>query len=237
MDRRQTIRRLSLTLLVGICSALTVALAAFTLSRTSSFAPASYYTRARVEEAARILMANRAAETSAVAEAATESPAEPALNLAAMPEMPAPVPEATAEADEEEETEPWAYRGGVGSGVKSVRTLNTETQVLPRSRGGFGDGNAMAEKKPVLKPQYLGGLSDGWHSAQSPLLRTEHYLGGISDGFISGQTPFIYTEHYLGGISDGFSSDQTPFLYTAHYKGGMSEGLISQTQPCHNTHS
>ncbi|MDE5560036.1 MAG: hypothetical protein K2I84_05230 [Bacteroidales bacterium] len=171
MDRRHAIQRFGLTLLVGICSALTVALAAFTLSRTPSYAPASAYTRARAEEAARILMANRAAETSAVAqlEAAVE-PALPAAFASALAEMPAPVP-----ADADAEAEVWdgdvaPYHGGHSGGNNAVRTLVTETQVLPRSKGGMADANATGEKKPLLKAQYLGGYSDGFFDVQTPFI-------------------------------------------------------------------
>ena len=169
MDRRHAIQRFGLTLLVGICSALTVALAAFTLSRTSSYAPASAYTRARAGEAARILIANRAAETPAVAQ--LEAAAEPALPVAftsALAELPAPVPAAGVELDPETGDEVAPYRGGISSGNNAVRTLNTETQVLPRSKGGASDGHASNKNAPLVKAQYLGGISDGFDGLQSP---------------------------------------------------------------------
>ena len=212
MDRRHAIQRFGLTLLVGVCSALTVALAAFTLSRTSSYAPASAYTRARAEEAARILMADRTAEpTSPVAQ--LEAAAEPAVPVAfveALAEMPAP-------ADADAEAEVWdgdvsPYRGGISGGNNAVRTLNTETQVLPRSKGGMADGNVNGENKPVIKPQYVGGLNDGFADAQMPFIYKAQYLGGLNDGFTDAQMPFIYKAQYLGGLNDGFDSKQMPFV-------------------------
>ena len=232
MDRRHAIQRLSLTLLVGICSALTVALAAFTLSRTSSYAPASAYTRARAEEAARILMANREVETSPVAqlEAAAE-PEVPAEFIEALAEMPAPVPAATVAVDPVTGDELSPYRGGMGGGDNAVRTLNTEKQVLPRSRGGIADGNASNKNTLLLKPQYLGGLNDGHTGIQTPFIYKAQYLGGLNDGFTGKQTPFIYKAQYLGGLNDGFTGKQTPFIYKAQYLGGLNDGFTSLQTP------
>ena len=207
MDRRHAIQRFGLTLLVGICSALTVALAAFTLSRTSSYAPAPAYTRARAEEAARILLADRTTETPAVAQleaaAEPEVPAEFVEALAEMP-APAPAPAAAVAVDPVTGDELAPYRGGISGGNNAVRTLNTEIESRPYSKGGIASGFNSDASKVVLKPQYLGGISDGFDVKASPMLFKPNYLGGISDGFDVKSSPMLYKPNYLGGISDGF---------------------------------
>ncbi len=229
MDRQHAIRRFGLTVLVGICSALTVALAAYTLSKVPARTEASAYTRA----------GERAQEVGLPAEepAAELLPSEPVVAaastaevVATMPETPAPLA-VTAGAGDEDEDSAWPYLGGFGGGVKAVRTLNTEKQVLPQSKGGFGDATVSGSFKPEIKGQYVGGLADGHGSAQTKPEYKGQYLGGISDGFSGKQSPFIIKAQYVGGIADGNVGKQSPFILKAQYLGGIADGNDGKQSP------